>query len=116
MIRLHNPTCIVPGKLLVTGDALSRAPLSNTHCEVEPDQDPEHIMEVCVKHLPATQQRLSQYKQAQSVDPVCFSVMKYCREEWPDRHHVEPALKPYCSRGANHSYGSIAIWPAHCGT
>ena len=82
----------VPGKLLVTGDALSRAPLSN---EVEQDQEPEHIMEVCVKHLPATQQRLSQYKQAQSVDPVCSSVMKYCRSEWPDRHYVEPALKPY---------------------
>ena len=62
----------VPGKLLVTGDALSRVPLSNAHCaEVKQDQEPEHIMEVCVKHLPATQQRLSQYKLTQSVDPAC---------------------------------------------
>ena len=28
------------------GDTLSRAPLFNTHCDVEHDQEPEYIMEV----------------------------------------------------------------------
>ena len=36
-----------------------------------------------------TQQRLYQYKQAHLVDPVCYYIMKYCKEEWNNRHYVE---------------------------
>ena len=50
LARFYYTIQHVPGKLLVTGDALSHAPLTNTHCaEVEKDQEPEYIMEVCVK-------------------------------------------------------------------
>ena len=52
-------------------------------------------MEVCIKHLPASEGRLKQYVEAQLADPVCSAVMKHCQDEWPERHKIEPVLKPY---------------------
>eukprot|EP00731_Ephydatia_muelleri_P032552 Em0024g96a len=43
----------VPGKLLCTADALSRAPGPITKADMRLEEEAEHIMEVCIKHLPA---------------------------------------------------------------
>ena len=40
-------------------------------------------------------ERLRQYAVAQAADPVCSAVMKHCLDGWPERHAIEPALKPY---------------------
>ena len=85
----------VPGKLLCTADALSRAPGPITKADQQLEEEAERIMEVCVKHLPAGQERLRQYAVAQAADPVCSAVMKLCLDGWPERHKIEPALKPY---------------------
>ena len=52
-------------------------------------------MEVCIKHLPGSEGRLKQYAEAQLEDPVCSAVMKHCLDGWPERHKIEPVLKPY---------------------
>ena len=85
----------VPGKLLCTADALSRAPGPITKADMRLEEEAEHIMEVCIKHLPASEGRLKQYAEAQLADPVCSAVMKHCLDGWPERHKIEPVLKPY---------------------
>ena len=82
----------VPGKLLYTADALSRAPGPITKADQWLEEAAERIMEVSVKHLPASQEWLRQYAVA---DPVYSAVMKHCLGGWPERHAIEPALKPY---------------------
>ena len=52
-------------------------------------------MELCINHLPASQERLCQYSDAQLADPVCTVIMEYCQNGWPERHKIEPSLKPY---------------------
>ena len=37
------------------------------------EEEAEHIVEVCIKHLPASEGRLKQYAEAQVADPVFSS-------------------------------------------
>ena len=80
----------VPGKLLSTPRA--PGPSAKTDIQLE---EAEHRMEVCINHLPASRERLCQYSDAQLADPVCTAIMEYCRNGWPERHKIEPSLKPY---------------------
>ena len=50
-------------------------------------------MSTIVSHLPASDQRLETYRQAQSSDPICQQVLKYCREGWPDKGQIDSTLK-----------------------
>ena len=52
-------------------------------------------MELCITTLPAGQHRLDKYRKAQAVDPICSTVSTYCKSEWPDKHKIELALKPF---------------------
>ncbi|KAL5477426.1 hypothetical protein EMCRGX_G024224 [Ephydatia muelleri] len=85
----------VPGKLLCTADALSRAPLTHTPTTPEEEEEVEYLMEACVSHLPASHHQLSEYIKAQAQDAVCSQIMRYCTEGWPDKHKILPVLKPY---------------------
>ncbi len=86
----------VPGKLLYTADALSRAPIATTLDEDRSfQQEMEHWVHTIVQSLPASPQRLKQYCEAQAHDPVCSELMKYCRVGWPAKSHLKPELKPY---------------------
>ena len=85
----------VPGKNLHTADTLSRAPLSST----EHDHDPEHLAELLmvshIQHLPASKERLETYRQAQNSYPTCSRVKEYCQKGWPDKHKLATDVKPY---------------------
>ena len=91
----------VPGKLLCTADALSRAPGPVTKADMWLEEEAEHIVEEaehiveeaehiveeaehivegCIKHLPASEGWLKQYAEAQLADPVCSAVMKHCQD------------------------------------
>ena len=52
-------------------------------------------MEVCVTNLPASATRLAEYQTTQARDHICSSVIRYCREGWPEKRDVEPDLRPY---------------------
>ena len=85
----------VPGKELYTADTLSRAPLPTISSENTQEELAELCMEAIISHLPASNQRLETYRQAQSSDPICQQILKYCREGWPDKRQIESALKAY---------------------
>ena len=79
----------VPGKLLYTADALSRAPSSADESDTRLQEEAEALMEVCVAHLPANRERLEEYRSAQAADPICSTVINYCKRGWPENTHVE---------------------------
>ena len=87
----------VPGKELYTADTLSRAPLPNQTSQDSSTQ--QELAELCMKstisHLPASDQRLDVYRKAQSNDPICQQISKYCLEGWPNKNQLDAELKPY---------------------
>ena len=46
-----------------------------------------------MEHLPASQDRLDVYRQAQIEDPTCSIVREYCRTGWPERSSIDPQVK-----------------------
>ena len=87
----------VPGKELYTADTLSRAPLSD-----QPSADSialQDLAELCViaavSNLPASNPRLETYRKAQSRDPICQKILKYCHEGWPDKREIDPPVGAY---------------------
>ena len=84
----------VPGKLLYTADALSRAPVSS---EKQPQEypDTEFLVSALVAYLPADGDRLECYRKAQRSDPVCSQLFQYCRDGWPSKHLVKGDLAEF---------------------
>ena len=85
----------VPGKLLYTADALSRAPVPEVG-EGSLQEEVEAFVEgVTRKSLPATPERLEEYRKAQEVDPICSQLREYCSSEWPPEKFIPQEIKPY---------------------
>ena len=87
----------VPGVHLYTADTLSRAPVggqdnSDLSFQKEVDAYVNCIVQECI---PATEQRLDQYREAQEKDIVCQQVKEYCRNGWPRKGSVRPEIAPY---------------------
>ena len=75
----------IPGKSLVTADAMSRTPQERPLTEAE-----ELLMDevtaqanVVVGSLSATEKRLTEIRDRQVEDIMCRQVMRYCAEGWP---------------------------------
>lgn len=96
MIRFSYKIFHLPGKSLVTADALSRVPVS-----VPDEQD--HFMELetplnvksVTEGFPASDQKLKEIREKQDQDEICSRVKNYCQSKWPERAKSDPALKPY---------------------
>ena len=84
----------VPGKLLYTADTLSRAPSTSVQNDERLQDEAEAVMELYVTHLPASTERLNEYRKAQAEDHICSSVVKYCRNGWPEKN-LGSDIKPY---------------------
>ena len=84
----------VPGKYLYTADTLSRAPV-HSYVDSTLGELAELTMEACIAHLPAGQNRLREYQEAQASDMLCSLVIKYCCTSWPVKGKVDEALDPY---------------------
>jgi len=70
----------VPGKLLYTADALSRAPMSDADDDVPQSQEEvEVFIDAVVSSLPASAQRLQMYHKCQAEDSECTRVQEYCK-------------------------------------
>ncbi|XP_063077523.1 uncharacterized protein K02A2.6-like [Engraulis encrasicolus] len=88
----------VPGKKLVTADALSRAPI-----QAPPTPEDKQLEEdVCVsintimEHLPASEQRLVQIRAAQDADDVCKRLKCMVQTGWPrNKKALPPQLQLY---------------------
>ena len=84
----------VPGKLLYTADALSRAPSLSSENDSRLEEEAEALLEVYVNHLPAGKERVQEFRKYQAQDQVCSAVIAHCREGWP-RRGVTAEPKPY---------------------
>ena len=58
-------------------------------------QEIESFLETVIAALPASPDRLQQYRDAQSCDAICSTLQKYCTSGWPDRRHLPSNIKPY---------------------
>jgi len=94
LARFNYSILHVPGKLLYTADTLSRAPSTSNQNDVRLQEEAEAVMELCVAHLPASTERLEEYRRAQAKDHICSSVIKCCRNGWPEKY-IEADIKPY---------------------
>ena len=85
----------VPGKLLYTADALSRAPQTSTVETLEFEEEVEAFIEGVSDNLPVSKSGLETYQRAQSSDSICSKVKGYCTSGWPKKHLIEAELLPY---------------------
>ena len=95
MARYDYSILHVPGKLLYTADTLSRIPASPDAKAAELEEEVEVYVDGVVETLPATEQRLHEYRDAQAQDNICSQVMRYCQTEWPGKDSIAPDELPY---------------------
>lgn len=85
----------VQGKDLVCADTLSRSPIRDKVDEDILDEEAKGFVDQVLKELPITEDRLNELRVRLKQDDVCEQVMKYCTYGWPDKNHVNDAIKPY---------------------
>ena len=87
----------IPGKLLYTADALSRATNQDAPSpdQITSQDEVESYIDAVVSHLPASRDRFQQYCDAQHSDATCSQVIAWCKTKWPENHAVKGDLKPY---------------------
>ena len=90
MMRYNFSITHVPGKALITADALSRAPLhSDSTDSLDLQESAETFISAVVEALPASANRLEQIAKAQSTDPILQQVTKYCQDGWSAKHLIK---------------------------
>ena len=94
MYTVHH----VPGKLLNTADALSRAPhgsMDDAEQYARREEEIEaFITTVVIPALPADTARLNAYRKAQDQDSACSMAKECCRSGWPLKGRVGQELAP----------------------
>ena len=97
LMRYMYTIAHVPGKSLVTADALSLAPQERPLTEAEELLTDEVTAQanLVVGALPATEKRLAEIRARQLEDDVCRQVMRYCAEGWPSHPSLPSVLRPY---------------------
>ena len=60
----------IPGKLMYTADALSRAPTSDSR-ESKLQDGADALQKVCISQLPASKWKLDEHRVSQAADPAC---------------------------------------------
>ena len=87
----------VPGKNLITADALSRAPAEvSSVADSALEQEVDAFVAGVTDGLPATDQRLQEILTAQQDDPICTTISEiYCSVVGPPPDRLSAALKSY---------------------
>ena len=105
----------MPGKELYTADALSRAPSSVAGTISQQFQNElESFVDTVTSVLPASSDRLEEYRTAQKADTTCSMVRHYCEKGWPHRSQVPDNLKPYCEVQSELSICSDLLLRNYC--
>ena len=85
----------VPRKSLFTGDTLSRAPHNVNAPGDGTPSDCESFVNAIVSSTPITSPVLIRYHIEQRRDPVCISLITFCRDGWPTKQKLPANLKAY---------------------
>ena len=98
LMRYHFTISHVPGKNLVTADALSRAPLSDRS---QDDQELQAEVEVYLntvrQTVPASEKQLLHIQHHQEEDEICQQIVTYCKTYWPTQGELPHPIRPYYS-------------------
>ena len=96
-MRFTYSTSYVPGKSLYIADTLSRAPLARplNREEEKLEADVQSYVDSIVKYLPATEDRLEDFRTQQQQDEITRQFITYCPEGWPERSQLPGPLKVY---------------------
>ena len=84
----------VAGKNLITADALSRAPVSQSSYDDELCNEVQAYVDLLCRNLPASDTRIKEIKEK---DEVCQQLTTYCQNGWPGKASIPCNLKPYLS-------------------
>ena len=96
MMRFQFTISHVPGKELTIADALSRAPACTPSERDELLQlETTAYVDFVIRHLPATEQRITEIRECQEADEVLQQIEEYCRSGWQEKSSLPPELKPY---------------------
>ena len=102
MMRFQYSIIHVPGKALLTADALLRAPLSQ---ELPADQqlriDSDIYVSAILQNLPVTDKRLTEIKKVQELDALCETVKQACMHGWPEQSKLKGEIKKYAPEASN---------------
>ena len=84
LMRFDYSISHVPGKELYTADALSRSPItSSSPMQEAEERHTELFISAVVSSLPASADRLQEYRMAQHADSDCKQLMDLCKRGWP---------------------------------
>lgn len=96
MMRFRFTISHVPGKDLAVADALSRAPSSDPRdADLLLQREAAAFVDVVIKSIPATVERLSEIRQHQTMDRSCQQLAEYCTWGWPDKRRIPVEIRPY---------------------
>ena len=96
LLRYDFTISHIPGQDLVTADALSRAPVSNsTASDQLLEEEVDAYIQAVIDSLPASEGRLAEIREAQQQDELCQEVIKYCLEGWPAKHKLVGLVKKF---------------------
>ena len=85
----------VPGKLMYVADTLSRAYIEGQPSCGAPD-DMEVLVHNLVENLPATADKLEQFRRTIADDPVMQRLRRFIKHGWPQRKSaVPPEIQPF---------------------
>ena len=96
LMRYSPEVKYVQGVYQNTADALSRAPVGKPTTEDDIFvEEAEAFKDLVIQHLPATDRRLEELRQAQMNDAVCTQVRSWVKDGWPPVMPNLPLIKPY---------------------
>ena len=79
----------VPGKSLITADALSRAPASDpTDGDHLLRDEVEAYVDIVLQSIPATEKRLDEIHTHQDKDEIIRQMMTFCQKGWPEKEAI----------------------------
>ena len=94
LLRYDFTISHIPGQDLVTADALSRAPVSNsTASDQFLEEEVDAYIQAVIDSLPASEGRLAEIREAQQQDELCQEVIKM--EGWPAKHKLVGLVKKF---------------------
>lgn len=95
MMRYSYIISYVPGKQLLSADALSRAPLEITSSKSALEEETDAFVQMVISSLPASEARLEEIKLGQTSDPTISKIIEYVTREWPEKSSLKPTELPY---------------------
>ena len=96
LMRFHYTISHTTGKNLYSADTLSHAHLSHTEESYSDLQlQTQAFVDTVINGLPASHSKLDQVKYHYDSDPICSSILKYCRKGWPEKSALNETLQPY---------------------